>query len=328
MDPLSSLYFYKYRINLKPREIIHLPQYKGSAIRGVFGYVLKRIVCVTKSSQCNACMLRLKCVYSSIMDTPIPEDHPDYGKYKNAPHPYIFIPPLTRRRIFYLDDLISFDIVLIGKAKEYLPYFIYTFTEMGRIGIGKDKGKFDVTSVEALHLDGTKTEIFNGNTGVLKGSENRIHYSHFLNSPSPQPSPLKREGGDGEIVISLSFETPVRIKVNDRLSSDIPFYLLIKRLSERAFLLAHFHCGAEMADFEGFAKDSKNVETTKNKLRWVDWERYSTRQQTKMKFGGLVGEITYKGDFQKYLSLLRLGEHIHVGKATTFGLGKYRIVDL
>lgn len=46
-----------------------------------------------------------------------------------------------------------------------------------------------------------------------------------------------------------------------------------------------------------------------------------------MKFGGLVGEITYQGDFKRYLPLLRLGEHIHVGKATTFGLGKYRIIN-
>ncbi len=47
-----------------------------------------------------------------------------------------------------------------------------------------------------------------------------------------------------------------------------------------------------------------------------------------MILGGWIGEITYKGDFQKYLPLLRLGEHIHVGKATVFGLGKYRIIYL
>jgi CRISPR/Cas system endoribonuclease Cas6 (RAMP superfamily) len=45
-----------------------------------------------------------------------------------------------------------------------------------------------------------------------------------------------------------------------------------------------------------------------------------------MRLGGIVGSITYRGDFGKYLPLLRLGEHIHVGKAATFGLGKYRVV--
>jgi hypothetical protein len=249
------------------------------------------------------------------METPIPEDHPDSRKYKNAPHPYIIIPPLTRRQCFEIGEAIFFDVVLIGKASEYLPYFIYAFTEMGRLGIGKGKGNFDLISVQTLDLKGSETEIFNG-TKLLTSLENRIDCKSFRDE--------KFQGEE----ITLSFETPVRIKVNERLSSDIPFELLIRRLSERVFLLAHFHCGAELADFGKFAEGSEKVQIMKNKLRWQDWERYSSRQQTRMKFGGWIGEITYQGDFQRFLPLLRLGEHIHVGKVTTFGLGKYRIVDL
>ena len=81
-----------------------------------------------------------------------------------------------------------------------------------------------------------------------------------------------------------------------------------------------------MGDVEGFVRDAEDVEAITNNLHWIDWERYSNRQQTKMKLGGLIGEITYRGNFQKYLPLIRLGEHIHVGKATTFGLGKYKII--
>ncbi|MEK7846650.1 MAG: hypothetical protein AAB257_06770, partial [Nitrospinota bacterium] len=114
MEPLSCLYFYKYRIKLKAKELISLPPYKGSALRGVFGYALKRVICVVKKSKCKDCMLRIKCVYSSIMETPIPEDHPDHRKYKNAPHPYIIVPPLTRLQYFKPDESISFDFVLIG----------------------------------------------------------------------------------------------------------------------------------------------------------------------------------------------------------------------
>jgi CRISPR/Cas system endoribonuclease Cas6 (RAMP superfamily) len=61
-----------------------------------------------------------------------------------------------------------------------------------------------------------------------------------------------------------------------------------------------------------------------NKLRWYDWERHSTLKG-KMKFGGLIGSITYEGKFDKFLLLLKLGKFIHIGKNTTFGLGKYKI---
>jgi hypothetical protein len=316
MKPLTHLYFHKYRIDLKPRELITLPPYKGSALRGLFGHAMKKVVCAVKGQECDGCLLRLKCIYSAIMESPIPEDHPHHRKYKNAPHPYIIAPPLTKRQYFLPDSLISFDIVLIGKANDYLPYFIYTFTEMGKIGIGKERGKFDVASVKALGLDGGAVEVFNGIDGILRAADKRIDYNRFIISPSSEPSPI----------ITISFETPARIKEDNKLSSDIPFSLLIKRLSERALLLAHFHCGAEMGDVEGFIRDAENVESITNNLHWIDWERYSNRQQTKMKLGGLIGEITYKGDFQKYLPLLRLGEHIHVGKAATFGLGKYKII--
>lgn len=266
-------------------------------------------------------------MYSAIIETPVPEDHPHHRKYKNAPHPYIIIPPLTRRQYFEPGDAMSFDVVLIGKANEYLPYFIYAFIEMGRLGIGKGKGKFDVTPVEALNPDGSGMEIFSGMDGILMPLlNNRIDYSPFVNSEvRSQESGERRQEKD---VITITFDTPTRIKVNDRLSPEIPFNLLIKRLSERAFLLAHFHCGEEIGDYEEYAKGSETVETVSNKLRWQDWERYSSRQQTRMKFGGWVGEVTFKGSFQKYLPLLRIGEHIHVGKNTTFGLGKYRITGL
>ncbi|MBI5206211.1 MAG: CRISPR system precrRNA processing endoribonuclease RAMP protein Cas6 [Candidatus Firestonebacteria bacterium] len=261
-------------------------------------------------------MLKLKCVYSAIMESPVPADHPESRKYKNAPHPYIIIPPAAKKRYFKPGDILSFEFVLIGKANDYLPYFVYTFTEMGKLGIGHHKGKFDVASVEELRFDGSVIEIYNDNNKILKNPDNRIDYSFFKN----------KEVNNND-AITIDFETPARIKVNDNLSSDLSFKVLIERLSERACLLAHFHCGAELVSFEEFAVDSGKVEIIDNKLEWVDWVRYSSRQDTKMNFGGCIGKITYKGDFQKYLPLLKLGEHIHVGKATTFGLGKYRIIS-
>lgn len=56
--------------------------------------------------------------------------------------------------------------------------YILLLTEMGKRGIGKDRGKFDIASVEALSLDGTKTEIFNSNAGMLKTEGFRIGYNY------------------------------------------------------------------------------------------------------------------------------------------------------
>jgi len=46
----------------------------------------------------------------------------------------------------------------------------------------------------------------------------------------------------------------------------------------------------------------------KRALYWHDWERYSNRQETRMKLGGFMGEITYEGEFEP----IKLGEYMHV----------------
>ncbi|MBI4523630.1 MAG: CRISPR system precrRNA processing endoribonuclease RAMP protein Cas6 [Deltaproteobacteria bacterium] len=56
-----------------------------------------------------------------------------------------------------------------------------------------------------------------------------------------------------------------------------------------------------------------------------DWERYSARQDTRMKMGGFVGKAEYRGELGEFLSMISLGEKVHVGKGTGFGLGRYQI---
>jgi hypothetical protein len=73
------------------------------------------------------------------------------------------------------------------------------------------------------------------------------------------------------------------------------------------------------------------VEVVRSELRWLDWERYSHRQRTKMRLGGLMGEVEYgfadAMSMAEFLPLLILGELLHIGTSTTFGLGKYEIVS-
>ena len=56
-----------------------------------------------------------------------------------------------------------------------------------------------------------------------------------------------------------------------------------------------------------------------------DWERYLARQDTRMKMGGFVGRVEYQGNLREFFPLLKLGEVVHVGKGTGFGLGRYKV---
>jgi len=121
--------------------------------------------------------------------------------------------------------------------------------------------------------------------------------------------------------------TPTRLKFDGNLSPKPEFHVLFRNLLRRISLLSYFHCGQDLdLDFKGLIENSKSIKVKEERLSWVDWERYSNRQETKMKMGGFIGSITFEGDFKPFLPFLLLGEYIHVGKGTSLGLGKYEIV--
>lgn len=90
--------------------------------------------------------------------------------------------------------------------------------------------------------------------------------------------------------------------------------------------LAGVHCGTPVhLDARALLAGTSEVRVVASDLRWHDWERYSARQQTRMALGGFVGRITFAGPLGPWVPLLKLGEVLHVGKGTAFGLGKYRL---
>jgi CRISPR-associated endoribonuclease Cas6 len=127
---------------------------------------------------------------------------------------------------------------------------------------------------------------------------------------------------------TLHFLTPTRLVYAEALTAAPAFHMLMRTLLRRLSNLAYFHCGTELdLDFRGLISAAERIEAVSSDLRWYDWERYSARQDARMKLGGFLGRVTYRGDLQPFLPLLRLGEFVHIGKGTSFGLGKYEILQ-
>ncbi len=85
---------------LKALEPLILPPYKGSTLRGGFGAAFRRIVCVIRDKECSDCLLKGKCVYSYIFETPPPADTTVMRKYEAAPRPFVIEPPFERKRVY------------------------------------------------------------------------------------------------------------------------------------------------------------------------------------------------------------------------------------
>ncbi|MBE0426417.1 MAG: CRISPR system precrRNA processing endoribonuclease RAMP protein Cas6 [Nitrospirae bacterium] len=325
-DPKTfSIKVNTFQFTIVPNEPLILPAYKGSTFRGGFGYAFKRVVCAIRDKECPDCLLKEKCIYSYVFETPPPSDSTIMRKYKTAPHPFVIEPPPEKKRGFKPGDEITFGLTLIGRAIDYLPYFIYTFDELGKIGIGKGKTGYELKEVGC---NGKK--IYDSSTKTLKPFKTA---SLDIGNPTlenPQNNPPLGKGGEGGFIsnlLTLNFITPTRILYNSHLILDLEFHILIRNLLRRLSLLYYFHCNGDPSewDFKGMIEKAKEVKVKNKDLRWYDWERYSGRQATRLKMGGFVGSITFEAGIDPFIPLIKAGEVLHVGKGTGFGLGKYRI---
>ncbi len=289
---------------------MRLPPFKGSTIRGGFGTAFRRAVCVTRKDSCDKCILRDNCVFSYVFETPVPSNAEILRKYPKAPHPFVIDPPLSDKREFQPGEGMEFDILLIGRAVGYAPYFMLAFEMLGKMGLGKMRGKFRVISVE----NGGETIYSNG---LMKGSV----VAKNLTELDTERKMMKR--------LKITFLTPTRMLYQGE-RVDVPeFHVIIRSLLRRLYLLNYFHGDSEFApDFKGLIQKAEGVRLVKAEILDDTVVRYSTRQERKVSMLGFKGTFVYEGDIGEFYPLLKAGEIIHIGKATAFGFGKYKIEEV
>ena len=300
--------------NYRALEDIELPAYKGATFRGAFGYAFKKALCVSKITRnCSECILRKGCVYSYVFETPLPEDTSIMRKYEKIPHPFVLRPPLDDKPRIKKGEEFSLGAVLIGKAIEYVPYFVFVMEAMGEMGLGAKKGKASLTSVR----DASKVIYRPGARDIPAWDSFSIEDVLQENAPKE---------------FKMDFLTPMRLVKNHKIVGPgaLDFQVLFRTLLRRIALLGQFHCGetANGIDFKSMIDLSASIETKEDNLKWYDWSRYSTRQKARMPVGGLKGDITFAGNVEPFWPYLILGQKVSVGKNTSFGLGQYRITSL
>lgn len=320
MNTLSdSLTLTTYHFTLTAGQPLYLPPFKGSALRGGFGHAFKAMVC---NHNCDKrCQLGNDCAYGYIFETTPPEDAELLRNFDEIPRPFIIEPPLDYQTEYTPGETLTFQIKLIGHATNFLTYFIMAFRELGRRGLGKSRGRFRLSRVEAANpLNGEQTIVFD------QAERNRIQLRSLPVTGAAITSYATTLPTDR---LTLDFLSPTRLKSQGRwVWEGPPFAVLVRTLLGRTSSLSYFHCGERLeVDFRELIDRAAGIKIVQSESRWEDWARVSGRQRQQIKMGGLMGQVTYAGELEAYLPLLALGELIHVGKGTVFGNGQYRILD-
>ena len=275
----------KYLFRLTAETRIHLPPYKGSALHGGFGHALKKIS---------------PYYYSNIFEP---------GQDNARPKPFVLLPPLDTDEIYQPGCEFTCELTLLGSAIQHFSICHAALEYLGReMGFGNNRGKFTIESIETALPTGPTQPDMPGQ--VITGHDIAVART-----------------GIAADRITLHLPTRLRLKADSRLIRRAPpFQLFFARLLGRLNTLASFYGHGKIAEFElrnQLLNQAENIKLVQDESRWQELPRYSGRQKQWMKFGGLLGTVTYEGDLRPFLPCLAVGEWTHVGGKTSFGLGKY-----
>ncbi len=319
----SHLKVSRFEIVLQSEGEAVLPALLGSALRGAFGHALKAISCCVPHQNCGVCFLSGVCNYTTIF-----EPNSD-SKLKDIPRPFIFeppVPPLTREISEHQTlkirvpkkGKISFGLVLLGETIGKLPYFIYAFELMARHGFGVNRQPFSVSEVFQIDAKDVKNSIY---TPYLE------KILPFEQTDLSELVEKRIETFNSTNLLKIHLQTPLRIRRNKSLFGTIDFNEFFKRCSLRLKFLAENYGRPLEYDYQKLMKKAGEIKTVSARIWEHESSRRSNRQDKKLEMDGLLGELCYGGsDCSLFLPFITASEILHIGSASSLGLGKFKIV--
>jgi hypothetical protein len=315
---------------MSPVDPLHLPEFKGGVLRGGFGTAFRRLTCFRDRGRvytarrtdesCGRCLAAPECPYKAIFEPSPPEGAQRLRNLQDIPRPFVLRPRPDPRIVIMPGEHFEWDMVLVGSAIKYLPYFIVTVKMLGESGFGLwyegKRAKVNVESVVALDPFGMYSHtVFDGRVNLVDGTSQHTVTGESIEA---RAACLSRDS------LTVEFRSITRLKYENSFVRVPVFHVLIRNLLRRLSTLSYFYQAKDIdIPFVDLVEAAKKICDENINVRWQEWRRYSGRSKTIMDFDGFVGRMRYTGDLKPFLALLLYGSVVSVGKGATFGLGHY-----
>ncbi len=269
--------------------------------RSLLGKELFYLICPFRSRMCERCTLRFKCAYSFVFESPVTRDNPVLYGRNFASHPFVMSSDVGEKQS---TERLNLKMILIGQAAEYIPIIFWSFIRAGETGIFKNRVRYKIDELKINGQPSFKDEKLN-----LPGGQYHWRLSEEETTKRGQ--------------LFLEFLTPFRFKKDGRYLKEMSVEDVLQAAKRRMEILVGTY-GAQ--DFVRMPFPQMEAFSENAQMRWKDYVRWSARQKQQMRLGGVVGILSVEGQFSAMaLSLLKGAEIFHVGKNTSFGLGKIKV---
>lgn len=295
------------------------PAYLGTALRGALGHALRRLACTTGAPDCQGCPRTLHCGYGAIWEGSGAGPLGALGRGGDAPRPYVVAwdapaPGHHGRQL-------AFAVTLLGRAEQWLPFFILAIRDALATGLGPDKLAFTLDRIE---LRGPAATQIVWQDGAL------VPWEALASATLRTLSEADARAAGSRFLLGL--ETPLSLTAKDR-TVDVPTVpLIVQRLVER---LERPRRGWDDSDpqpltapelaWRELVAMASEVRVLRSDTRMQRFERRSMRAAGPVPMAGVVGVLELAEVPLALAAILAAGAYVHVGKQATFGFGRLQL---
>jgi hypothetical protein len=295
LNELMSFPLLRLHFSFQSLEDLYLEGFTGSTWHGALGHALARV-----SPEAFELLYGLP------------------GQDSGMPRPVVLLPDLP---LATDSPPLGFSVTLFGPAVELAGVLVLAAESLAAAGLGNRQIPLRLLCVSQNHAWAgiqDRTEVL-GLDGIWNGDALVPLYL-------PDLAATWWQVPAGSVL--LRFDTRLRLKAGSSVLKQTPtLEVLMQRLLERISALASLYGSGALPSegVRGLLAQARNVTLAETTLRWTDWSRASGRTGQIMPWGGLLGEVCFRGNLTEILPWLGLGECLHVGSKTSFGLGHYRL---
>lgn len=290
-----------FHVTLQAQRPLLWPHFAGSRIRGAWGRALRQAACITNQPACNGCAVRSHCAYGALFDPGAPAQ-PLHPSFQNGIAAYLIqVPPLGARPL-QPGDTTGFTLRLLAGAQPHHNLVEHALRDAVNQHLFKP-GDCALQTIERHHLPLVDTTLHT--------------------TPETDPTTLS--------AIHIQWLTPLRLQHQGKplfRPQDLSATTLASAAWRRYLQWCQLTRQAPAATQPPLHAAAQQCTLNTQALQWHDISRYSNTQQKHLPLGGLLGATLLTGPehaLQTLLPALRLGEQLHMGKETVFGLGQYRV---
>lgn len=296
-----------------------LPENKSSALRGGMGHALLTTECFGDQN-CPNCDFSEDCLVRRMM-YPEMKIRPAFMQTQDSEG--FIIECENHEESFRRGDILSFNILLFGRCIIYFTHYLQAFYHLGMMGLGKQHIHFQIKRV--LNTTGDllvdDMNVFKENLKIYR-LEDYVRYrltSRELcgfNESSSAPFNCR-----------LVFHTPLSLKYKGQMQRTFSPEALLSAAERRLYILNCFEGRAENKDYLRIPVLDYLPVKLGEKVYRENVQRYSGTHHSNVTFSGIRGWCDLSDLDSAALTILLAGEILHIGKNTSFGFGRYTLIN-